>query len=158
MPYGFLQGGGLWSCPQSLCWEEGLRRRQLQIASVQHSVSARRPLPPCPACLPSPPPRYHPPLPAQNSEGTALGPFDCWLLLRGIKTMALRMERQAENAGKLAAWLAQHPMVQRVNYPGLEGHPGRDVHFRQVRAARARGRGCRAGDWDRGEGDQGSRG
>lgn len=77
----------------------------------------------------------HPPEPLpppQNAEGTALGPQDCWLLVRGLKTMALRMERQVANARRIAAWLAQHPLVQRVNYPGLEGHPGKDVHDRQV--------------------------
>jgi hypothetical protein len=80
----------------------------------------------------------------QNAEGTALGPFDCWLLVRGLKTMALRMERQAANAGRIAAWLDAHPDVRRVNYPGLPHHPGHDVHFRQVRAAAPhRPAGCR---------------
>lgn len=68
----------------------------------------------------------------QNAEGSALGPFDCWLLVRGLKTMALRMERQAANAQRIAEWLAAHPLVQRVNYPGLASHPGKDVHDRQV--------------------------
>eukprot|EP00887_Chlorella_sp_A99_P002653 scaffold6.g2653.t1 len=71
----------------------------------------------------------------QNAEGSALGPFDCWLLVRGLKTMALRMERQVANAGAIAAWLAQHPLVKRVNYPGLPEHPGHDIHFRQATSA-----------------------
>jgi cystathionine beta-lyase len=71
----------------------------------------------------------------QNSEGTGLGPFDCWLLIRGMKTMALRMERQASNAQRLAEWLETHPLVKKVNYPGLARHPGRDVHFKQARSA-----------------------
>jgi cystathionine beta-lyase/cystathionine gamma-synthase len=47
-----------------------------------------------------------------------LGPFDCWLALRGLKTMALRMEKQQENCLKMAKWLEAHPMVNLVNYPG----------------------------------------
>ena len=68
----------------------------------------------------------------QNAQGTALGPMDCWLLIRGIKTMALRMERQASNAQRIAEWLDAQPQVQKVNYPGLPNHPGYDVHFRQA--------------------------
>jgi cysteine-S-conjugate beta-lyase len=68
----------------------------------------------------------------QNAEGTALGPMDSWLLVRGIKTMALRMERQASNAQKIAEWLTTQPHVQRVNYPGLPSHPGHELHFRQA--------------------------
>lgn len=71
----------------------------------------------------------------QNAEGTALGPYDCWLLLRGVKTMALRMERQAENAVKLADWLSAHPLVNTVNFPGLKSHPGHDIHFSQASSA-----------------------
>ncbi|PRW56037.1 cystathionine beta-lyase [Chlorella sorokiniana] len=70
----------------------------------------------------------------QNAEGSALGPFDCWLLVRGLKTMSLRMERQVANARRIAEWLAAHPLVHRVNYPGLASHPGRDVHERQATA------------------------
>ena len=51
----------------------------------------------------------------QNAEGAILGPFDCWLALRGLTTMALRMERQASTAALLAQHLAQHPLVQRVS-------------------------------------------
>lgn len=94
---------------------------------------------PC-AVPPSQPPRLHRPRrPPQNAEGTALGPQDCWLLVRGLKTMALRMERQVSNARRIAEWLAQHPLVQRVNYPGLQGHPGKDVHDRQVSGRQAGG-------------------
>ena len=71
----------------------------------------------------------------QNAEGTALGPMDCWLLVRGVKTMGLRMERQAANAARVAAWLDAHPMVRSVNYPGLAAHPGRDIHDRQATGA-----------------------
>ncbi len=55
--------------------------------------------------------------------GPVLGPFEAWLTRRGIKTLALRMERHCENAAKLAAWLAIHPKVAKVNYPGLATHP-----------------------------------
>ena len=68
----------------------------------------------------------------QNAEGTALGPMDSWLLVRGIKTMALRMERQASNAQRIAEWLTTQPRVKRVNYPGLPSHPGHELHFRQA--------------------------
>lgn len=68
----------------------------------------------------------------QNAEGTHLAPFECWLAMRGLQTMALRMERQAATAEKLAAFLLQHPLVTKVNYPGLAGHPGHDVNSRQA--------------------------
>jgi cystathionine beta-lyase/cystathionine gamma-synthase len=71
----------------------------------------------------------------QNACGAGLAPFDAFLLLRGMKTLPLRLERQQETAGIIAAWLEDHPRVRRVYYPGLEGHPGRDVHFRQARGA-----------------------
>jgi cystathionine gamma-synthase len=67
----------------------------------------------------------------QNSVGAVLGPQDAWLLLRGIKTLHLRMERHEENARKLASWLVQHPLVSRVYYPGLQDHPGRSIHEQQ---------------------------
>ena len=69
----------------------------------------------------------------QNAEGAVLGPFDSFLLLRGIKTLALRMERQQQNALKLAEFLASHPIVRRVCFPALERHPGRALHERQAR-------------------------
>ena len=71
----------------------------------------------------------------QNAEGTALGPFDCWLALRGLKTMSLRMEREQSNAAALATFLASHPLVTRVNYPGLPSHPGRALHESQASGA-----------------------
>ncbi|PNY10455.1 cystathionine beta-lyase chloroplastic-like [Trifolium pratense] len=64
-----------------------------------------------------------------------LAPFDCWLCLRGIKTMSLRVEKQQENAQKIAEFLASHPRVKKVNYAGLPGHPGRDLHYSQAKGA-----------------------
>jgi cystathionine gamma-synthase/methionine-gamma-lyase len=55
--------------------------------------------------------------------GGTLGPFDAWLILRGVKTLTLRMQRQCENALKLARWLETHPQVEKVIYPGLPSHP-----------------------------------
>ncbi|HEX3030690.1 MAG TPA: PLP-dependent transferase, partial [Bacillota bacterium] len=55
----------------------------------------------------------------QNSLGAVLGAFDSWLLIRGLKTLALRMERQQANALQLARWLQSHPGVKKVYYPGL---------------------------------------
>jgi cystathionine beta-lyase len=69
----------------------------------------------------------------QNAEGTALAPFECWLLLRGLKTLALRLERQCASAAVVAARLADHPAVERVYYPGLPSHPGQAVQRRQAR-------------------------
>ena len=68
----------------------------------------------------------------QNAEGGALAPFDCWLLLRGVKTMALRMERQIANCERVAAFLDGHPLIKKINYPGLASHPGHEVHMRQA--------------------------
>jgi cystathionine gamma-lyase len=59
----------------------------------------------------------------QNSVGAIAGPFDSFLTLRGVKTLALRMERHCESALSLARWLERQPQVQRVHYPGLESHP-----------------------------------
>ena len=61
------------------------------------------------------------------------GPFDSWLVLRGIKTLAVRMERHCANARVLAAWLAGHPQIARVYYPGLPDHPNHEVARRQMR-------------------------
>src|SRR5206468_9840965 len=61
------------------------------------------------------------------------GPFDAWLTLRGLKTLAVRMERHCANARVLAHWLAEQPQVRRLYYPGLPGHPGHDVAKRQMR-------------------------
>ncbi|ASS75157.1 cystathionine gamma-synthase [Tumebacillus algifaecis] len=68
----------------------------------------------------------------QNSIGATLGPQDAWLLMRGMKTLALRMDRHQENAMVLAKWLTGHPCVKQVYFPGLENHPGRDVHIGQA--------------------------
>ncbi|XP_008783388.1 cystathionine beta-lyase, chloroplastic [Phoenix dactylifera] len=71
----------------------------------------------------------------QNAEGSGLAPFDCWLCLRGIKTMSLRVEKQQANAQKLAEFLSSHPRVKQVNYVGLPGHPGRSLHYSQAKGA-----------------------
>ncbi|MGN8644728.1 bifunctional cystathionine gamma-lyase/homocysteine desulfhydrase [Gracilibacillus sp. HCP3S3_G5_1] len=68
----------------------------------------------------------------QNSVGAVLGPQDSWLLMRGIKTLGLRMEAIEQNANKIAAFLAQHPNVEKVYYPGLGSHPGHDVAKQQA--------------------------
>jgi cystathionine gamma-lyase len=69
----------------------------------------------------------------QNAAGGVPGPFDAWLVLRGVKTLAVRMERHCENARGLALWLVDQPGVQRVYYPGLPDDPNRDVARRQMR-------------------------
>jgi cystathionine gamma-synthase len=68
----------------------------------------------------------------QKSLGAVPGPFDCWLVLRGLKTLAVRMERHCENARRLAAFLDGHAAVERVLYPGLEDHPGHEIAARQM--------------------------
>jgi cystathionine beta-lyase/cystathionine gamma-synthase len=69
----------------------------------------------------------------QKSLGTVPGPFDCWLVLRGVKTLAVRMERHCENARRVAQWLDGHDAVERVLYPGLASHPGHEIAARQMR-------------------------
>ena len=69
----------------------------------------------------------------QKSLGAVPGPFDCWLVLRGIKTLALRMERHCHNARAVAEFLDGHPSVERVLYPGLASHPGHELAARQMR-------------------------
>src|SRR3954471_3191676 len=69
----------------------------------------------------------------QNAAGGVPGPFDSWLVLRGIKTLAVRMDRHCANARELAAWLVEQPGVDRVYYPGLASHAGHDVARRQMR-------------------------
>ena len=68
----------------------------------------------------------------QKSLGAVPGPFDCWLVLRGIKTLAVRMRRHCENARAIAEWLSSHPRVERVLYPGLPTHPGHEIAKRQM--------------------------
>jgi cystathionine beta-lyase/cystathionine gamma-synthase len=59
----------------------------------------------------------------QNSVGAVLGPQDSWLTTRGIKTLGIRLDRQQQNAGRIAEWLAAHPRITKVYYPGLKDHP-----------------------------------
>ncbi|MFE4860241.1 cystathionine gamma-synthase [Streptomyces sp. NPDC056670] len=70
----------------------------------------------------------------QNAMGAVAGPFDSWLVLRGIKTLPVRMDRHSENAGKVAEMLTRHAKVTQVLYPGLPEHPGHDVAAKQMRA------------------------
>src|SRR5690348_9522460 len=69
----------------------------------------------------------------QNSMGAVAGPFDAWLTLRGLKTLALRMERHCDNAEAVVEFLLGHPDVTHVNYPGLSTHPGHETAARQMR-------------------------
>ena len=68
----------------------------------------------------------------QNGEGAGLAPFDSWLLLRGMKTLHLRVTRQNESALRIAQFLSKHKVVERVYYPGLTSHPGHDLHRQQA--------------------------
>ena len=68
----------------------------------------------------------------QNATGAVPSPFDCWLTMRGLKTLELRMQRHAENAAAIANALNAHPLVRRVYYPGLESHSGHPVARRQM--------------------------
>jgi cystathionine beta-lyase/cystathionine gamma-synthase len=69
----------------------------------------------------------------QKSLGAIPGPFDCWLVLRGIKTLAVRMRQHCENAHAVAEFLERHPRVDGVLYPGLESHPGHEIAAGQMR-------------------------
>jgi len=69
----------------------------------------------------------------QKSLGAVPGPFDAWLVLRGVKTLALRMRKHCENAATVAVMLDRHPAVERVLYPGLPRHPGHEIAARQMR-------------------------
>jgi len=84
----------------------------------------------------------------QNAEGNALAPFDSFLVLRGLKTLKLRMDAQQDNAAQIAAYLAGHGRVDQVYYPGLASHPG---HAQQLTQARGSGSilGFRAGSVER---------
>jgi cystathionine beta-lyase/cystathionine gamma-synthase len=68
----------------------------------------------------------------QKSLGAVPGPFDCWLVLRGLKTLAIRMRQHCENARAIAEFLDGHPKVEQVLYPGLESHPGHEIAQRQM--------------------------
>lgn len=70
----------------------------------------------------------------QNANGGTPGPFDSWLTLRGLKTLAIRMERHCANALQIAQWLEQHPRVKKVVYPGLPSHPQFALASKQMRA------------------------
>jgi cystathionine beta-lyase/cystathionine gamma-synthase len=63
----------------------------------------------------------------QNSTGAVPGPWDCWLVLRGLKTLSLRLDRQQRNAHAIAEWLTRQPQVTKVLYPGLSAHPGHEL-------------------------------
>ncbi|PLT30677.1 trans-sulfuration enzyme family protein [Peribacillus deserti] len=67
-----------------------------------------------------------------NGAGAILGPQDSWLILRGMKTLAIRLERQQENTQKIAEWLADHPSIEKVYYPGLKDHPQFEISTRQA--------------------------
>jgi cystathionine beta-lyase/cystathionine gamma-synthase len=69
----------------------------------------------------------------QNAVGAVPGPMDCYLALRGVRTLAVRMEAHCDGAERVATFLAGHPRVVRVHYPGLPGHPGHEVAARQMR-------------------------
>ena len=69
----------------------------------------------------------------QNATGAVPGPFDAWLLLRGIKTLGVRMDRHCANAARIAEMLAAHPAVRQVYYPGLPSHPGHELAAKQMR-------------------------
>ncbi len=68
-----------------------------------------------------------------NAMGTCASPFDCWLVLRGIETLPVRMKRHEENATAVANYLKGHPAVRRVFYPGLDSHPGHEIAKRQMK-------------------------
>ena len=68
----------------------------------------------------------------QKSLGAVPGPFDAWLVLRGVKTLAVRMRQHCENARRIAAFLDEHEAVERVLYPGLPDHPGHEIAARQM--------------------------
>jgi cystathionine gamma-synthase len=69
----------------------------------------------------------------QKSLGAVPGPFDAWLVLRGVKTLAVRMERHCDNARHVVAFLSEHPRVESVLWPGLPDHPGHEIAARQMR-------------------------
>ncbi|CAM5492003.1 O-succinylhomoserine sulfhydrylase [Streptomyces alboniger] len=70
----------------------------------------------------------------QNAMGAVAGPFDSWLVLRGTKTLSVRIDRHSENATKVADMLTRHARVSKVLYPGLPDHPGHEVAAKQMRS------------------------
>ncbi len=68
----------------------------------------------------------------QNAAGAVPSPFDAWLVLRGVKTLDVRIGRHSQNAQHLAEWLMRPPAIEQVYYPGLAGHPGHDIARRQM--------------------------
>ncbi|GKX67904.1 trans-sulfuration enzyme family protein [Inconstantimicrobium mannanitabidum] len=73
----------------------------------------------------------------QNTFGAVLGPQDCWLLIRGLKTLKVRLIEAQKSAEALVKWLSQREDVEKVYYPSLEGHPGREVHLSQAKGGGA---------------------
>jgi cystathionine gamma-synthase len=71
----------------------------------------------------------------QNGVGAIPGPFDAWLLLRGLKTLGIRMRAHSEGAARIAFWLDSHPAVERVHFPGLPSHSGHEIAKRQMSAS-----------------------
>jgi cystathionine gamma-synthase len=69
----------------------------------------------------------------QTLGGAVPSPFDCWLIMRGIRTLPLRVRQQTSNAQRVAEFLADHPAVETVFYPGLASHPGHALAFQQMR-------------------------
>ncbi len=69
----------------------------------------------------------------QNAAGAVPSPFDCWLTVRGLKTLAIRMDRHSENALRVAMFLESHPAVERVYYPGLPSHPAHEIARKQMK-------------------------
>ncbi len=69
----------------------------------------------------------------QNAAGAVPSPFDCWLTVRGLKTLAVRMDRHGENALRVAEYLERHPAVERVFYPGLPSHPAHEIARKQMK-------------------------
>ncbi len=70
-----------------------------------------------------------------RSAGPSMSPFNAWVFLKGMETLTVRMDKHSQNATELARWLAEHPKVQRVYYPGLDSHPQKDLAARQQKAA-----------------------
>ena len=76
-------------------------------------------------------------LPVVRTAGPSLSPFNAWVLLKGLETLSIRMERQSANAMEVARWLERHPSVERVHYPGLSSHPQHQLAMAQQKAAGA---------------------